>query len=105
MPLQLGAVESGDRATDFPEAGPGGLSLAGGGSMLGRHVQGGTLAVFAEGEIQVRPVATGRILMAGASGDATTAGSFREATLDHRLGGLEELADESVFPTHLKIVR
>jgi hypothetical protein len=72
--------------------------------MLRRHVQGTALAVFAEGKVQVRPVATGRILMADANGDAATPGGFREAALDHGSGGLEEFLNKSVLPTHLKIV-
>ena len=73
--------------------------------MLGRHVQGAALAVLAKREVEVWPVVAGGIPMAGAGRGATAAGGFREATLDHGAGGLYQLARESVFPTHLKIVR
>ncbi len=76
------------------------MRLADASSVLAWHIQGAALALAAESQIQVGPMAASGIVLAGAAGLSAASGGFRQTALDHGLGGGEELL-EKLFPTHL----
>jgi hypothetical protein len=98
--LQPLAVEGGDGRADFPKLHPGGVSLTGLFLMAGGNVQGLTAAVVAEGQVHMGTMTLRRIPVTDAALVAAASSGFREATLDHYLGGLEEALEE-LFLTHM----
>ena len=58
------------------------------------------LAVDAKGDVEIGSMKARGVTVADAVGIATTAGSFREAALNHEFGGLEEPCDKPL-PTHI----
>jgi hypothetical protein len=87
----------------FPKLGPGGMSTAGPLGLLGRYVEGAAATPFRPSDIEVGTVAASGIAMTSTVGVAAAAGGFREATLDHGLGGVKQLA-EQLLPTHINIL-
>src|SRR5215471_17507412 len=71
--------------------------------LLGRYVEGAAATLVRPSDIEVGTVAASRIAMASTVAVATTAGGFREATLDHGRGGAKQLA-EQFLPTHINIL-
>jgi hypothetical protein len=89
--LHLGTVQIGKSATDLPKTRPRGVRLADLRGMLGCDVGGVTLAVFTEGQVEVRTMTAGRIGVTSAGWFSTLSGSLGQAALNHALGGLSEL--------------
>jgi len=81
------------------------LSAPSGLGVLRRDIQGATLPFLTVGDIQMRTMQVAGVASADAVGIPTTAGSLRQPTLDHQLGGLKESLDELLLPTHHLILR
>ncbi|MGC2447324.1 MAG: hypothetical protein WA477_06755 [Candidatus Sulfotelmatobacter sp.] len=107
MPLRLhlGAVQTGKGTTDLPKTRPRGMRFADLNRVLGRNVGGVTLAVFPEGQVQVRTMTAGRIGVASASWLSALSGSFGEATLNHALGSMGELLEKRFSLTHTYMIK
>lgn len=73
--------------------------------MFGRDIQRATLPVFTVGDIEMRAMEALGIALANAVGVSAAARSFRQAALDHLLGGQKESLDELFLPTHQLILR
>ena len=87
----------------LPKLAPGSVGLAGSLSVISRHIEGAALTVLGPGDIEVRPVAAGRIAMTSTVRIAAAARGFRQAALDHGIGRAEEFAEKRV-PTHINIL-
>ncbi len=72
--------------------------------MLRRNVQGATLVILSIRNVKVRSIQVIRIAIASAVEVAAAAGGFRQAALNHDLGGPEESLDEPLL-THSLILR
>jgi hypothetical protein len=107
LPLspQLFAVQGGQGTTDLPKGGPSLLRPARGFGVLWRDIQRATFSIDAVGDIQMRSMQALGIAPADAVGIAATARGFRQPTLDHVFGGLEESLDEPFLPTHHLLLR
>jgi hypothetical protein len=78
------------------------MSAAGQLGLLSWYVEGAAATPLRPSDIEVGTVATSGIAMTSTVGVATAAGGFREATLDHGLGGVKQFA-EQLLPTHTNI--
>jgi hypothetical protein len=71
------------------------------GGVFGRHVQRPTRAVIAIGEIQMRAMPMGGIVMTGARDFATAPEGFRQPALNHRLGHGVQRPHQGFTLTHV----
>jgi hypothetical protein len=101
LPPKLLAVARRQADGALPKLGPGGMSPAGLGDAIGRHVEPAAATLLGPGDIEVGAVAAMRIAMTSAVGVAATAGGLGQPALDHDAGGAKELAEERFLPNHI----
>src|SRR5437870_4485442 len=102
--VELFPILGGQRYGRFPELGPSGMSAPRLSGVCGRDIERAAAPLLGPSDIKVGTVAAGRIAMTGAVGIPAAPGGFRQAPLDHALGGAEEFAEE-LLPTHIIILR
>ena len=96
---QLFAIQGGQGTSCFPELPPSLLRGARPFRIRSRHIQCAAFPLALVGDVEMGTMTAGRIAVTGTGRVSAAAGSFREAALDHAVGGAEEFAKKSL-PTH-----
>jgi len=100
---QLFAIQGGQGTSCFPELPPSLLRGARPFRIRSRHIQCAAFPLALVGDVEMGTMTAGRIAVTGTGRVSAAAGSFREAALDHAVGGAEEFAKKSL-PTHNRML-